>query len=270
MGCAVFTLGGWKYAEFERGWLKVAQESFRIGGLPPAFSGMRIAHLSDLHFNDWMTPTRFAEVVDLVNEAAPDVVMITGDFIDARTVLEEIPLYAASLKKISGPKGKFAVVGNHDHWRDVVSARCLMDAGGLEDLSNRSTELKTDGDSIQICGLDSYMEGNQDLEKVIADLREGDVAILLVHEPDFADISGATGLFALQLSGHSHGGQVYIPLLGPPVTPDFGRKYPRGRYQVEKMHLYTNPGIGMITPYVRLNCRPEITMITLESDMGQD
>ncbi|MFN2143991.1 MAG: metallophosphoesterase, partial [Anaerolineales bacterium] len=187
-----------------------------------------------------------------------------------RTILEEIPLYAELLGKIEGPKGKFAVVGNHDHWRVVDTARYLIAAGGFEDLTNRNVEMKIDQDSIRICGLDSYMEDLQDLKKAMADLHEGDVVILLVHEPDFADVSGATGRFALQLSGHSHGGQIYVPLLGPPVTPDFGRKYPRGRYQVEEMHLYTTPGIGMIPPYVRLNCRPEITMITLESDKGQN
>jgi predicted MPP superfamily phosphohydrolase len=90
-------------------------------------------------------------------------------------------------------------------------------------------------------------------------------AILLAHEPDCADDSAATGRFDLQISGHSHGGQVSLPLIGPPVLPYLAQKYPSGLYQVGQMFQYTNRGVGMTPPYVRLNCRPEITVFTLES-----
>jgi predicted MPP superfamily phosphohydrolase len=86
----------------------------------------------------------------------------------------------------------------------------------------------------------------------------------LVHEPDFADVGAQTGRFDLQLSGHSHGGQINFPLLGPPLLPPCARKYPLGRYQVGEMNLYTNRGLGMVPPKVRINCRPEITVFTLE------
>ncbi|MBZ0286049.1 MAG: metallophosphoesterase, partial [Anaerolineae bacterium] len=87
----------------------------------------------------------------------------------------------------------------------------------------------------------------------------------LAHEPDYADISAATGRFDLQISGHSHGGQVVIPFIGPPVVPPYSKKYPLGRYQVGTMIQYTNRGVGMISPAVRFNCRPEITVFTLRT-----
>lgn len=96
-------------------------------------------------------------------------------------------------------------------------------------------------------------------------LAAGAGAILLAHEPDFADLSAPTGRFALQLSGHSHGGQISLPLLGAPILPPFGRRYPRGRYQVGEMIQYNNRGLGMVQPSRRFNCRPEITLFTLRA-----
>jgi predicted MPP superfamily phosphohydrolase len=216
-----------------------------------------------------MTPERFGEVVELVVEAAPDLVLITGDFIDRQTNLAELSAYTDLLSKITAPLGKYGVLGNHDHWRRPEITFQMMDESGIEDVSNRSIKLGDDQDALYICGLDSYVEGRQDLGKVLSDLPDEYPSILLIHEPDFADISAGSGRFSLQLSGHSHGGQVYVPLFGPPVTPKYAKKYPRGRYRIGEMDLYTSPGIGMVEPFVRLNCRPEIGLFTLEPGEGQ-
>ncbi|MBN2043513.1 MAG: metallophosphoesterase [Anaerolineales bacterium] len=265
LGSIFWSLGGWKYAAFERGWIKITREVFQIPGLPAAFSGLTVAHLSDLHFNDWMTPERFEEVVIMVNEMAADMIVITGDILDRGTVLTQTSEYIALLTKLAAPRGKYAVLGNHDHWRASEVSRQMMAESGIEDLSNRTVRLGVEQDSLYICGLDSYVIGKQNLKKVLSELPQAAPAILLVHEPDYADVSAITGRFSLQLSGHSHGGQVDLPLFGPPVTPKFGRKYPRGRYQIGEMHLFTSTGIGMVAPYIRLNCRPEIGMYTLEA-----
>jgi predicted MPP superfamily phosphohydrolase len=87
----------------------------------------------------------------------------------------------------------------------------------------------------------------------------------MAHEPDFADERAETGRFDLQISGHSHGGQVDLPFIGAPVLPLWAHKYSRGLYQVRNMYQYTNVGVGMTPPYIRFNCRPEITVFTLES-----
>ena len=101
------------------------------------------------------------------------------------------------------------------------------------------------------------------LNDVIEELKDESAAILLAHEPDFADLSSKTGRFDLQLSGHSHGGQVVVPFYGPLVLPYLGQKYPSGLYQVGEMLQYTNRGVGMIEPAVRFNCPPEITVFHL-------
>jgi len=121
-------------------------------------------------------------------------------------------------------------------------------------------------DKLHLAGVDDYMDGLDCLEDLFQELPEdGKATILLAHEPDFADKAAPTGRFDLQISGHSHGGQIHLPLIGSPFLPRYARKYPRGLYQVGKMILYTNRGLGAAEFNIRWNCRPEITVFTLEA-----
>jgi len=248
-------------------WFKHNHIRLPLKNLPDGFEGLKLVHLSDLHFGPWISHDRLDEVIGIVLQQRPDLIVITGDFIDSETPRELVPGYVAQLKQLKAELGVFAVLGNHDHWQDADLVHRMLADSGIGDLSNRVETLRRGKSQLHLCGLDDYMVGEQDLEAVLEVLPEEGCAILLVHEPDYADISAATGRFTLQLSGHSHGGQVYIPFYGPPITPDFARKYPRGLYQVEEMVLYTNTGIGMIRPYVRLNCRPEVAIFTLEQSV---
>ncbi len=142
--------------------------------------------------------------------------------------------------------------------------RRTLAAGGVTELHNAVHTLRRDGASLHLCGVDSAYWGRDHLGSVLEKLPEKGAAVLLAHEPDLADRSAATGRFDLQLSGHSHGGQVRVPLLGPPLLPRLGRRYPSGLYKVKGMHLYTNRGLGN-HPRLRLNCRPEITLLTLRT-----
>jgi predicted MPP superfamily phosphohydrolase len=118
---------------------------------------------------------------------------------------------------------------------------------------------------LHIAGMDDMVHGHPDLNKVLAALPKDGCAILLSHAPDFADESAPTGRFDLQISGHTHGGQVLPPIIGPLYLPKGGKKYYAGLYQVGSMLQYTNRGVGMVPPYIRINCRPEITVFTLQA-----
>ena len=116
---------------------------------------------------------------------------------------------------------------------------------------------------LAIAGVDDVWAGQDNLEQVVASLPREGSRILLVHEPDFADQSAATKAFDLELSGHAHGGQIKLPFIGAPKLPPYGQKYPFGLYDVEEMKHYTGRGVGMVSPRVRFNARPEVTLITL-------
>ncbi|MGZ9167079.1 MAG: metallophosphoesterase [Anaerolineales bacterium] len=141
----------------------------------------------------------------------------------------------------------------------------MLSLSGVTDLTNAVVTLTRDGKDLHLCGVDDICEGQVRLNDVIARLSNNGAAILLAHEPDYADVSAATGRFDLQISGHSHGGQVTLPFYGPPLLPYLGRRYPRGLYKVGDMFQYTNRGVGMNRLAVRFNCPAEITIFELES-----
>src|SRR5207247_834100 len=157
----------------------------------------------------------------------------------------------------------FAVLGNHDYWTDPEAIREMLARCGIRDLTNTVFTLRRAGGSLHLCGVDDIRHGDVRLNDVISQLEENSAAILLAHEPDFADTSAATGKFDLQISGHTHGGQIVLPFYGPPVLPLSGRKYPSGLYKVRNMFQYTNRGVGTDTLAIRLNCPAEITVFEL-------
>jgi predicted MPP superfamily phosphohydrolase len=119
-----------------------------------------------------------------------------------------------------------------------------------------------------LAGIDDVLRGRPDLGAAIGKIPANEATILLAHEPDFADEASLLPI-DLQLSGHSHGGQIWIPGIGAPWLPPLSRKYPRGLYQIGKLTLYTNIGIGTIRAPIRINCPPEITLITLRVGRSQ-
>jgi predicted MPP superfamily phosphohydrolase len=200
----------------------------------------------------------------MVNRQSPDLVVITGDFVTTMAGHFAADLVAA-LGALVPRQATLAVLGNHDHWTDATAVRQIIAESGIVELSNTVYTLRRGAAMLHIAGVDDVWERQDRLDLVLAQLPAEGAAILLAHEPDFADASAATGRFDLQLSGHSHGGQVIIPFRGPLVLPPHAHKYPVGRYQVGEMVLYTNRGLGKISPHVRFNCRPEIAVFTLQS-----
>jgi predicted MPP superfamily phosphohydrolase len=270
-GCAVGALSlgadGYAYGRLlEPNWLDVARVEVVVPGLAGAFDGYRIAQISDIHLdNDWMTRERLGGVVRAINQQAPDLVAITGDFVTGGALEGLLPILRDELKRVRAPDGVVAVLGNHDHWSGPEPVRGALRDAAITELGNAVVAIERRGAALQVAGVDDHWEGQDRLDLVLRRLSASAPAILLAHEPDFADTSAATGRFALQLSGHSHGGQISLPLLGPPLLPPFGVRYPRGRYQVGGMVQYTNRGVGMLRPYGRLNCQPEITLLHLRT-----
>jgi predicted MPP superfamily phosphohydrolase len=261
-------LGALAYArEVEPSDVEVVPVSLVLPRLDARFDGYRVAQISDIHADGWMTPGRLLKLVNLVNAEEPDLVTITGDFATYsrfRSLIRHVPGLVAPLRRLRAPDGVFAVLGNHDHKTNPQVVRRALAASGVVELHNTVRTLRRHEATLHICGVDSALEGVTGLDGVLEGLPEEGAAVLLAHEPDFADASAATGRFDLQLSGHSHGGQVSVPVLRSMALPRLSRRYPVGLYRMGGMCLYTNRGLGS-HPRLRFGCRPEITIFTLRA-----
>ena len=243
---------------------EIVHMSVPLRGLGKTFDEFRVVHISDLHLGQWMSPERLEGVVGLVNEQSPDIVAITGDFVSFAVDQVAADL-VSSLSQLRPKIVTLAVLGNHDHWMGAEKVRCILRDSNIIDLSNDVYTLRRGEAVLYFAGIDDVMAQQHDLDRVLKKLPSSGPAVLLVHEPDFADVAAATGRFVLQLSGHSHGGQFVLPRVGTPVRGSHFKKYPLGRYQVEHMVVYTNRGLGTNTFWLRINCPPEITVLTLQA-----
>lgn len=246
-------------------WVEVKHLRLVLPRLDPAFHGYRLVQISDLHADISLTRTHLVDIVERINRQEPDLVAITGDFVSyhAQPYVKDI---AATLSQLRPRDATVAVLGNHDYWVETALIRQTLQQSGIIELNNAIHPIRRGEAVLHIAGVDDFWQNQARLDEVMAQLPAAGAAILLAHEPDFADISAATGRFDLQISGHSHGGQVILPFFGPLMTPPFSLKYRVGRYQVGGMWLYTNRGLGESSIRLRINCRPEITVFTLESE----
>lgn len=262
VGAALLT-GGLLYAsKVEPLNVEVESISLVLPRLSSEFDGYRIVQISDIHMDGWMSFERLSKMMKLVNEQRPDLIVITGDFVTAEAKREDRELIDA-LRILEAPDGTVAVLGNHDYVADQNLVRRIIRDGGVVELSNDFLTLGRGGDVLHIAGVDDFYQRRARLDLILERLPEEGAAILLAHEPDFAEVSAPTGRFDLQLSGHSHGGQFRLPLIGAVMRPRVGRMYPSGLYNVDGMLQYTNRGLGMLKPHLRINCRPEITVFSL-------
>jgi len=238
--------------------------------LSPVLVGLRIVQISDIHMGGWMNSERLQHVADLVLAQKPDILLITGDFLKGRAFNETAQRGIKDLLKVLSPLASvvpsYAVLGNHDYRTNPDAVREMLHLCRITDLTNAVTKITREGGNLYLCGVDDVRHGDVRLNDVLAQLQENAPAILLAHEPDFADTSAATGKFDLQVSGHSHGGQIVIPFFGPPRLPESGRKYYSGLYKVGNMLQYTNRGVGVDRFAIRINCPPEVTVFVLEND----
>lgn len=259
----------------EPAWIDIEALSLPVARLDRAFSGYRIVQLSDIHIDGvWMDQPRLLAIIGEVNARQPDLVVITGDFV-TEPLHPAVATIFSALAELEAPDGVFAVLGNHDHWTDPEQVRGLLRAQGITELPDAVHTIRRGDAILHIAGMDdlwpypgrapSLWAHEARLRDLVARMPATGAAVLLVHEPDFADVTVTTDRFALQLSGHSHGGQIRVPFGGAILLPPLGEIYDAGLYKVGEMLHYTNRGIGMLAPRVRFNCRPEITVITLKT-----
>ncbi|MEL6438642.1 MAG: metallophosphoesterase [Cyanobacteria bacterium J06621_8] len=260
----VLAIACYVYAKkIEPNWVEIVPVRLAIPHLAPAFTGFKIVQISDLHANHFIPEQRLTKIIQLVNQQQPDAIAITGDFITHGYDFDPDKL-ALKLSQLQSKSGNLAVLGNHDHWRKKLEMlKQTLKEGNISLLENQVYSVERGNQQLAFAGIDDPYWGQPDLAQAIAQIPDNATAILLVHEPDYIEQSAKTERFALQLSGHSHGGQIKIPWIDPFFLPRGGRKYFAGLDRVENTWTYTNRGLGMTGIPLRFASRPEITVFTL-------
>jgi uncharacterized protein len=257
--------------EIARHEIDIVLRTFHIHNLPTPFHGFRIAQLSDIHLDEFTEPFFLERIVQKVNALNPDLVLLTGDFITHGSLTfaaggHAIYRCAEILTTLTAPQ-RYAILGNHDVAFNAKLVTQTLVAHGTPVLINQYVPIERNGARLWLSGLDDPGGGYPNLDLAVPAKPDGPV-LLMAHAPDFADDVTAHPrgpLVDLMLAGHSHGGQIRLPLLGAMILPPLGQKYPEGFYQFNRMQLYVNRGIGTVGLPFRLNCPPEITLITLQN-----
>ena len=256
---------GLGYTVLETSWLGVRRETIEVPRLPAAFAGTTIALIADIHHGVPNRLTYVQRVVRLANSLQPDIVVLGGDSVH-RHRSYVAPCFAALGNLRSQQYGVCGVLGNHDHWSGAGAVRAAMADSGIVELSNRGFWIEKDDQRLRIAGVDDLWEGNQFLNHALADTQDHEVAILLSHNPDYTELVDDPRV-GLVLSGHTHGGQVVLPLVGAPRVPSsYGQKYLQGLVKTDVTQVYVTRGVGSIGPMdlpVRFCCPPEISLLTI-------
>jgi uncharacterized protein len=263
--------GGYYYAhEIEPHMLDITYHNIKSSLLPKEFDGFKIVQFSDTHLGFQYNLEQFNKLMGEINGLEPDMIVFTGDLMDNPTEFKETGQIIQALTKLRAPFGKFAVYGNHDHggYGSDIYRKIIEEADFTLLVNEAKAVTLLNGSAIHIAGVDDSMLGHPDIETAISELTENSYTILLSHAPDYASKASKYNI-QLQLSGHSHGGQIQIPFFGPVVTPPHGEKYPEGFYRLGDnpgLTLYVNRGLGTTRLPFRFLSKPELTMFTLTKE----
>lgn len=281
LGC--LGVGG-SFACWETLHCEVRRETIVLPTLPRAFDGLRVAFLADTHHGPYVPLGYLREVVALANSLEPDLVALGGDYVQRQwTSLKPgaAPPYVAEgigvLGALRAPLGVFAVMGNHDNWLDhKQEIKAALAANGVCELTNHGVWIEKPAASslsssetparLRLCGVDELFTGRPtlaDLGNALGDATIADAVILLQHNPDYAE-GLADPRVSLMLSGHTHGGQVVLPVVGAPILPSaYGQKYRDGLVRAPATRVFVTRGVGVIFPPVRFRCPAEVALLTL-------
>jgi len=252
------SMGFYQYGQrIEAYGVSLEQVTIPIKGLPPSLHGFRIVQLSDIHVEPFTPIEVITAAVTITNQLQADVIVLTGDYVTDKA--EAIHKLTPLLAPLQAKHGVFAIFGNHDLWTNATVVGQALEQMGFRLLVNQGVMLG----ELYLAGVDDCWSGRPNLAAALAQHQADMPVILLAHEPDFADAFCQDKRVNLQLSGHTHGGQVRIPGYGAVVLPRHGKKYQAGLYQVDGMWLYTNRGLGVMPIRQRINCPPEVTEFTL-------
>ena len=234
----------------------------------PKLKGLRIAVISDLHGGaPFITTQKIDQVVAMTNGAHPDLILLTGDYV-IQGVLggHRMPVttIVAHLKPLAAPLGVYAVIGNHDRWESVPEVTQAFERGGIPVLENAPVQFRRGKDVITLIGVGDHYTGGSDVKQAMAGVPGEAQALCFTHSPDvFPDLPKTC---ALTIAGHTHGGQVWLPILGRIAVAHqsiYGQRYAIGVIRENGKTLFVSPGIGTSGLPVRFRVPPEVSLVTI-------
>ncbi len=241
----------------------VTHQTMKVRDLPDALVGFKIAQLTDLHFRPGTDDQLIQSVVKRCNAEKPDLIVLTGDYVnrDKRVLGPLMEL----LEPLRANQGVLGIMGNHDATHASVDlVRNAMQKAGIGFLVNQGTRLTVRDASLFVAATDSIWTGNPDLSRAMRGRKKTEPCLALIHEPDFYDTVRQDYQGVVQLSGHTHGGQCRVPILGyAPIKVTLGRRYIYGAFQHQDSGLFVSRGVGTVTLRVRFACPPEVAIIKL-------
>lgn len=246
-----------------RKWFVVETVTLPVRGLPKAFDGYVIAHLSDLHIGS-LTPKSWGKRwAQAANAKKPDMTVVTGDLVTSGTEFHED--IAEVVGELKAPDGVFVSMGNHDYFGEGEPLISLLEHRGARVLRNQGTLVSRGSDHVYLAAIDDTWTRRADLDKALGERPEGLVTILLAHDPEQFHAARKRDV-ALTLSGHTHGGQVGLPFFHRHVSlSHLTHHFHVGAYKKGDALLYVHPGLGTTGPPVRLGVAPAVVLITLRS-----
>jgi len=243
---------------------RVAEHDISVRGLDPRHDGVRIAQLSDIHVGNLTPAAHVRAAVDAANAAAPDLIVLTGDYVCWRR--SEAELAGAQLAGLRAPR-VLAVLGNHDYFTWGAGVASALAGNGYEVLRNQTTVADVRGAPLAIVGIDDPVTRHDDLDAAFAGAPTGVTRVALCHAPDRGPDVAKRGA-ALVLSGHTHGGQIYLRGVTERIMKRFGMTYRRGRYALDgDSTLYVTPGVGFsgVQRRVGEGTAAEVAVLTLRA-----
>ena len=241
--------------------LSIERQEIYLPRLPAKLNGLRVVHLSDLHYGPLVNPRHLERAVKVANDLRPDLIALTGDYIS------QDRMYAAPCAEVVGKlralHGIYAVLGNHDHWTDAALIADLFRAEGIRVLINEGSRMDLRGESFWLAGVDDTMVGLEDLSLALAGARHNELKLLLAHNPTILRRAARAGV-DLVLSGHTHGGQVtWRSEKSNSGRPR--RRMLRGLGRRGNTQIYVTRGLGTVVLPIRYGCPPEISVLDLRS-----
>jgi predicted MPP superfamily phosphohydrolase len=258
---ALLGTAGVCYGFAEAGDVRVVRRSVRIPKLPRAFEGTTLAFLTDLHHGPYVNEAFVASVVRTTMALQPDLIVHGGDYILRDPKF--IPPCFELLASLKAPLGVFGVLGNHDHYHEPELTQRAMKKAGIMELTNCGLWLQRGSGRLRLGGVDDLWRGEPTVEPALEGVKADDACILVCHNPDFAETLTDSRV-GFMLSGHTHGGQVFVPGMQNPFIPsNYGDKYRAGLVEAPSTTVYVSRGLGQTGLPIRYNCPPELTLLTL-------